>query len=221
VLRTATFAAVLLVALAGAAAALAGRGDPKKAITKVDQARAKAMLVRRSDLAPGFKASPQGKDSNAYCAALDESDLTVTGDAESPDYTLQAPGRLISITSQAQLYRTSKQALASWRRGTSAAGERCAAKELTRAIGSSGGKFRSLRRMTFSKVAPLTVAYRVTAQVTSGLTTVPVYVDVVVLQRGRAQAAFFVFSLGAPLVQSETIAFAKLTAARMARAMGG
>jgi len=211
--------AVALVALATTTGALAGRGDPRRAITSADRALAKAMLLRKSDLAAGFTASPQGKDPNFYCAALDESDLTLTADAESPDFTLQAPGRIFSIASAAQIYRNSNQALASWRRSTSDAGERCAARELSSVIAGSGGTFRSLKRIAFPKVAPLTVSYRVAAELTSGQQKVPAYIDVVVLQRGRAQVAFFVFSVGAPLVRSEMLAFARLTAARMKSAM--
>jgi hypothetical protein len=211
--------AVVLVALAATGAAFAGRGDPKRAITRADQARAKAMLLRKSDLAAGFTASRRSKDEDFYCAGLDESDLTLTGDAESPDYTLQAAGRIFSIASQAQLYRSSSQSLASWRLGTSSAGERCAARQLASVIAGSGGSFRSLKRIPFPKVAPLTVAYRVTAELAAGQQKVPAYMDVVVLQRGRAQVAFVVFSVGAPLVRSETLAFARLTAVRMKKAM--
>ena len=211
--------AVALVALATTTGALAGRGDPRRAITSADQALAKAMLLRKSDLAAGFTASPQGKDPNFYCAALDESDLTLTGDAESPDFALQAPGRIFSIASSAQIYRSSNQALASWRRSTSAAGERCAARGLASVIARSGGTFHSLERVAFPEVAPLTVSYRVTAELASGQQKVPAYFDVVVLERGRAQVTFFVFSVGAPLVRSELLAFARLTAARMKNAM--
>jgi hypothetical protein len=217
--RLAGVVGVILVVLAAAGAALAARGDPKKAYTAVDQARAKSMLLRRADLAVGFRSAPASKDSNSYCAALDESDLTLTGDAESPDFVLQAPGRIFSIASEAQVYRSSSQALASWRRSTSDAGERCAARELSSVIAGSGGTFRSLKRVAFPDVAPLTASYRVTAELASGQQKVPAFIDVVVLQRGRAQVAFFVLSVGAPLVRSEMLAFARLTAARMKNAM--
>ena len=118
--------AVIAVALVAAAVAAAGRGDPQRAITKADQARAKAMLLRRADFAAGVKATKPGPDADLYCAALDESDLTLTGDADSPDFTQQTAATFISIRSGASIYRTTAQALASWRRGTSAAGERCA-----------------------------------------------------------------------------------------------
>jgi len=66
----------LVVTLVLSGAALAGRGDPEKKITRADQARAKAMLLRKADFAPGVKATPPSRDeSDFYCEALDQSDL--------------------------------------------------------------------------------------------------------------------------------------------------
>ena len=105
-----------------AAPALADRGDPHRAISAADQAKARSMLLRSSDLVAGFRSSRSADDeADPYCRALDESDLTLTGDSESPDFT--AGGTLVSST--AQLYRTVSDADASWRRGNSAAGVRC------------------------------------------------------------------------------------------------
>jgi hypothetical protein len=179
------------------------------------------MLLRRSDLATGFKTTPSSPGTDITCPALDESDLTLTGDAESRTFTLQAPGRYFSIASEAQIYKTAGQALTSWRRSTSRAGEACARKELTKVIASSGAKLRSFARLSFPKVAPLTTAYRLVADIPSGAASVPAYMDVVVLQRTRAQVAFFVLSAGAPLVRSELLQFARTTAARMAKTMAG
>jgi hypothetical protein len=219
--RLSTIVLAVLVALTLASGALAGRGDPKRAIAKADQARAGAMLLRRSDLASGFRATPPGKAPNFYCAATDESDLTLTGDAESPEFTLAAPGRLFFISSQAHLYRTSADASSSWRRGTSPAGESCARKLLQQVLAGSGAVFESFGRESFPKVAPLTVAYRITAEIVAGANAVPTYIDVIVLQRGRAQVSLLILSAGAPLVRSETLTFARTTAARMAKAMAG
>jgi hypothetical protein len=212
---------VVLVALTTCTVALASRGDPKQALTKADQGRAGAMLLRKTDLAAGFAAHPSGNSSGAYCQATDESDLTVTGKAESPAYTLLAPPRFFFVASEVSIYRTVGQALVSWRRNTSPAGEACARSELGDSLSSGAPKLRSFARESFPKVAPLTAAYRFTASLDSAGRAVTLYFDVVALQQGRAQVAVVVASAGGPLARSETLQFARLTAKRMATAMKG
>jgi hypothetical protein len=213
--------AIALVALATCAAALAARGDPKEALTKADQARAKAMLLRKSDLATGFTSSPSGKSPDFYCKAIDESDLTVTGKADSPDFTLQSAAKFFFVSSSANIYRTAAQAVSSWRRNTSPAGETCAKQVLGDSFKGSKVTLRSLSRMSFPKLAPLTISYRVTAGISASGNTVPLYFDLVVLEQGRAQVSLVVGSAGAPLARSELVQFARLTAGRIADAMKG
>jgi hypothetical protein len=211
----------LAVALAGATAGLAGKGDPQRAITKADQAKAKAMLLRRTDLAAGFRATPASPDPDWYCAALDESDLTLTGDAETPQWTKQQPGVFFVAGSTAQLYRTNAQAQASWRRGTSTAGEKCVRVLLDKELAKSGLHIRSLTRMSFPRLSAQTAAYRLVIESTTQTAAPALYGDLVVQQRGRAQTSVMVFSLGAPLVRAELVTFARTVAQRMAKAMGG
>ena len=77
---------VVLMALIAAAPAVAADGDPKKALTTKDQAAARAIVLKRSDLGQGFTATKRPADEplpkGARCDALDEGDLTVTGDAQ-------------------------------------------------------------------------------------------------------------------------------------------
>jgi hypothetical protein len=213
--------AIVLVALAACAAALAARGDPKEALTKADQARAKAMLLRKSDLATGFTPSPSGKSPDFYCKAIDESDLTVTGKADSPDFTLQSGAKFFFVSSSANIYRTAAQAVSSWRRNTSPAGETCAKKVLGDSFKGSKVTLRALSRMSFPRLAPLTISYRVTAGISAGGSTVPLYFDLVVLEQGRAQVSLVVGSTGAPLARSELVQLGRLTAGRVANAMKG
>jgi hypothetical protein len=213
--------AVVVVSLAAGATAFAARGDPKEAFTKPDQARAKSMLLRKTDLAAGFVGHPSGNSSDTYCKATDESDLTVTGKADSPEYTLQAPPRFFFVTSEVYVYRTVNEALASWRRNTGPAGEACARNELGESLGSGAPKLGSFGRAAFPKVAPLTIAYRFTASLPAASGTLTLYFDMVALQKGRAQVVLVVASAGAPLARSEMVQFAKLTSGRMTRAMKG
>lgn len=223
--RPAFALAVLLLTLVYAGAAFAARGDPKKALTKVDQARAEAMLLTRADLAPSFRSSPSSNDdSGAYCKALDESDLTLSGEAESP-YFQQAVGGVtaISVSSVAQVYRSRREADTSWRRGTSRAGERCAKTILTRLLGQTGARVLSFSRVAFPSLAQRSLRYRLTASVTGqGLgpgSAVKLFFDVVVLQHSRAHVSLLFFTLERPLARSQEVALAGLAARRMAAAL--
>ncbi len=204
----------LLLALVGAGAALAARGDPQKKINPADQARAKAMLLRQSDFGPGFGAQPAGGDYDYYCKALDESDLTLTGEAESPTFTA---GGLQGVGSASQVYATVANANTSWRRGTSPAGVACAAAAYRSLSRGGGARFVSYRKVAFPAVAPRTVAYR---WVTSA-NGVRIYADLVFMMRSRAQAAVYFVSPVGPIEKAEEAELARIVAGRMAKAMRG
>jgi len=203
----------LVVVLTCATGALAARGDPQKRIVPADQTRARAMLLRQGDLAPGFTATAPTAGSDAYCGALDGSDLTLTGEAKSPLYA--AAG--VFASSLAQVYETVADSNAAWRRGTSRAGERCARDALARQFGSRGLGVQSFRRVAFPRIAEKSVAYRLVVAA-QGLR---VYVDVVVLRQGRAQAAAVFGSALAPFPKDVEVRLARLVEQRARTAMGG
>jgi hypothetical protein len=208
-----SLALVLVIMLGAAGAALADRGDPQKQITPADQARAKTMLLRKADL-PGYKATRTvDTDDDFYCRALDESDLTLTGEAESPDFVLG----ITFVSSLAQVYESVADANASWRRGTSKAGERCVRDEFGRQFVSQGLELISFKRTAFPRLADRSIAYRL---VTTGQ-GVSVYVDIVVLQESRAQAALLFVSAPTPLAKAEQTRLARAVAGRMKTAMRG
>ena len=72
------------VCLAVPAVALAADTDPKKRITAADQAKARSIVLKRTDFAAGWKKVPASPDSDLVCPGFnpDESDLTLTGEAE-------------------------------------------------------------------------------------------------------------------------------------------
>jgi hypothetical protein len=206
-------AALVIAALVVTGSALAGPGDPKKRITPADQARAKAMLLRPADM-PGFTASPSGPEpSTPYCKALDESDLTLTGDGESPDF---AAGTVL-VSSLSHVYATRAQSDASWRRGTSAAGEKCAREVLRRELAQGGAQLVSYRRVTLPRLAERSVSYRA---VLAG-NGVRAFVEVVYMKHGRAQAAVVLGSALIPFDRAAELRLARLVASRMAKAMRG
>jgi hypothetical protein len=218
-------ALVVLVALGllVPAVGVAADGQPKKALTKKDQARATSIVIKRSDLGQGFTAVARDKDTSlpkgARCGALDESDLTVTGDAASPDFRFAQQTAFVTIGSTAQVYRTLREANASWKRGTTSQTTTCLS-DIVRLSAAPGEKItvHSATRMRFPSLSPKTTAYRLVLTVELGGQKVRAYVDAVILQHGRIQSGILFTSLGGPLDQTQRVAIASVVAERMAKA---
>lgn len=207
---------IVLLALLPVGSAFANHFDPKRNIRPADQARAKAMLLRKSDLAPGYVARSSGGAAHLNCAPLDESDLTLTGEAESP---LWVAG-LTFVSSYANVYTSASDASASWRRSTSVAGRKCVATEFQRLGGPTGVRLVSLKELKFPRVAPRTVVYRLLFEL-QAQGGAPLIIDLVALSRSRAQAYFLVASAGGVPPKGEELRLARFVAARMATAMQG
>ena len=207
-------AALLVLALVLAGVSLGARGDPKQRISLVDQARAKAMLLRKSDFSLAFRAGPAATGADFYCAALDESDLTVKGQAESPSFF----GGVEVVASTAYVYVSREDANASWRRGTSAAGQRCLRRGLQNEIQGTSVRLVSFRKLPFPAFAQRSVLYRVVGEQQGGAR---IYLDLLALHHSRAQVAIVYGSALSPPPAAEERRIAKVTAARMAKAMGG
>jgi hypothetical protein len=210
---------VLLVFLAAAGSVSASHQDPQKRLTPADNVRARAMLLTRADLPPGFQAQRGSSDDpHVACApSVSESDLTLTGEADGKQFALGP----VFISSAAQVYRSTADANASWKRATSAAGVGCATSVLRREFAKQQIRLVSLRPIAFPRVAQRTVAYRVRLSADTAQGAVEVFLDVVALLHGRAHASIVV---GTPLVPPQRVdelRFARLVAGRMAAAMRG
>jgi hypothetical protein len=215
--------ALSLFALAIAAPALGADGEPKKALTAKGQTIARSIVLKRADLSGGFvahKASEAVRPKGARCGAVDESDLTVTGDADSPDFTRDALG--IAVGSSASVYRTLRESNAAWRRAGTAAAVRCFA-DLVRLTSPAARKVKivSAKRIPFPEVSSKSIAYRVVATMSlGGSRTIRAYFDAVLLQQGNVQAALVVTSLGSAVPLEQEQALAGVLADRMAKAAG-
>jgi hypothetical protein len=152
-------------------------------------------------------------DDDFYCKALDESALTITGDAESQDIMLG----LRFVYSLSQVYQSRRDADLSWRQGTSAAGMSCLREEFRREVSGPNDRFVSFRRIPFPRVAARRVAFR-GAAVARG---VPFTIDVVFLTESRAQAALVAGGVSSALSRAEVERLARLLAGRMKTAMRG
>ena len=153
------------------------------------------------------------------CDALDESDLTIVGEAESPDFQLTQPGVYVTVGSTANVYRTLGDASASWKRGTSAKTATCFA-DIVRLSAPEGQRvvIESATKLAFPKVAPKTAAFRVVATLTISGTRIRAYIDAIILQRGRIQSGILLTSLGRPVGRTDALGFAAVLAERMAKA---
>ena len=211
-------ASVLALSLATVGLASAGRGDPQKQFTRADQARAKLLVLRKSDFPATFEASKRADNEfDFYCKALDESKLVVTGEAESLDFLKRDASKplVLVAASLAQVYKTGVQSAASWRQGTSPAGWKCLELGFRQGVKGSGVTLVSLRRVTFPRVAPGVLAFRVTTRVG----VLRVIFDYVVLRAGRAQVALVFTGAPSAFPRADQVRLAEVTARRMADVM--
>jgi hypothetical protein len=203
--------------------ATAANGEPRKSLTKEGQQTARSVVLKRADLGSGFTVKPRGDDDRlpkgARCGALDESDLTVTGDAASPDFRFAQGAVFVTVGSTAQVYRTLREANASWRRGTTAQTTTCLA-DIVRLSAAPGQKVTvlSAKRISFPSVSPKAAAYRLVLSISAGGARLRAYVDAVVLQHGRIQSGLIFTSVGRPVEAVDRVALASVVAARMAKA---
>lgn len=212
-------AGAALVLVAGASGS---QGDPKRAITKADQAKARSVVLRAADLGKGFVARPSGPDElppGVRCGPLSESDLTISGDAQSPDFELDRPGVLLTVGSTAQVYRTLRDANTSWARALGPAAVTCLS-DIVRKSATAGQRVEvvSAKRIAFPRLAERTTAFRIVARVRSGSTWVKVFFDAILLQQGRIQAGVVFTSAVQPVGSTDQGALVGVVAARIQRA---
>jgi hypothetical protein len=211
-------ALALVVGLLGSGVALGAGGSPKKQLNPADQARARAMLLRKTDLGPAFQAQPSsGGDIGFACAALDESDLTWTGFADSPDFSTV----VVFASSESQVYESAGQASTAFRRDTSAAGVTCLRNTLRKEFAKQGVRLVSFRKIAFPSVSQRSAAYRLLLSGQSHGVTVRVVFDAVVLLRSRAEVLLAVGSVSSSAPRALEVRLARTLAARMKTAMRG
>lgn len=209
-------AVVLLVLFAASGTALADHLDPKKRLTSADQKRAKAMLLRNADL-PGYGRQPIYSYAHVTCRSLDDSDLTLTGEARTPQWVLGPT----TVSGESQVYESESDANASWKRFTSPAGFRCLELELRREYKQQGVTLLSFRKIAFPRMSQRTAAYRVTLSGQVQGQTIRVEGDLIALAHSRAHVGLV---FGSALVSPDRATEASLTrivARRMATAMRG
>jgi hypothetical protein len=207
-------AALLCVGLS-TGTAFAASGDPQRRHTPVDQARARAALVRASDL-PGWRASrPARPNASNRCRSFspDLSGLVETGSAASPEFSR---GRL-RISSHVALVATASQGLAAWKALARRDMLACV-DEAFRAAGIRVERI-SNRVLRFPRVAPRVVAFRSSFVLSGFGDPKPARgsADIILLGRGRALAALGASCDGGVFPASLERRLARLVAQRLPR----
>lgn len=217
---TRRLALALLLSLAAAGTALAANPhDPQRRYNAADQALAKRVSIRASDLpGAGWKAT-KASNGSSTCKAFnpDESRLVETGERKSPDFT-RAGGFVASASS---VYRSAADAQASWNLEVKPAMLSCLGEGFKQAA-ASGMRVTILSkgRLAFPRLAPRTAAFRVRVRYEIQSLRIPANLDVILLGPDRVDAALFLQSAGAPL-QPLPAGLEQMLAQRLAARLSG
>jgi hypothetical protein len=213
--RASRLQAVAVVAvLALAPAAWAADGHIRTQLTKADQAAAAAVVMTSADLtAPkGWTGGAQKPDlaPAAPCPGFrpKQSDLVRTGVAQS----IFGDTTGISFDTEAELVRTAEMLTLDWKRTVLAPQvPACLRLRMLREIHSSKRTFVAFGRISFPKVTPRTVAYRVIYNDSAKAGKVRRFTDLVFI--GLRRTELFVGTT-APLSQESYVAPAEVRLAR-------
>ena len=186
-------------------AALAANGEPQKHHTPGDMAKARSVVLHRSDLGAGWTATPSTSSSGSTprCKSFhpDESDLVETGTADSPD--LQQGFRFVS--SAAGVFKTAAQAQASWDRIVRPGLLTCLGSIFDQGASSAKitTKILAKGRLPFPRLARRTAAYRLAFSTENQGVTLKGALDLILLGSGRVDALMISVSFGAPPIADE------------------
>lgn len=208
-------ALVSSVVLVAASASFAASGDPraeKERLTPADNALARKAAVRRSDLPAGWRTLALPADDGGRCKSFDPdlSAFTITGKARSG--WVDPAGR--SVVSLVEVYATRADAAGDFAAAARPAAARC----LREAVGAGSApgaslRVRSARMVRAPRAGDGSAAYRLVASLSTGGLPLELYLDVVVVRRGRTIVALMLTSLHRPLARRDQLA--RAIAARM------
>jgi len=176
-------AATLLAVVAGAVAA--GPGKEKVELDAADQAAARAVVLRRSDLGAGWNGGRIEPDLSGgpTCPNYHPkvSDLVITGAAAS-DFRRTG----VDFANEVEVLRTAGMVSRDWRRSIVPEAVPCLRRSLAKGLG-AGAKVLSFGRIPFPRVARYTAAFRGVVTVPVQRKTVRVLLDIVLVGRSRTE----------------------------------
>ena len=189
---------VVLTAVVAGAALAANPHDPQKRFTSADQARARTLLVRRSDLSgAGWRWQVSPDDATCRSFNPNESDLVETGERESPEFNRNGS----FVASMAAVFRSSAHAQSAWDREMKMHLLDCLAEGLDQ-TSTSGATIRivSKGKLAYPHLAPRTAAFYVRLAFNVQGIKFNADLRVVCLGKGRANLALMTLSPGQPLM---------------------
>ena len=186
--------------------------------TAADMALARGALLRRADLGPGWsQASPAGKPAPLTCSQFQPATAGVveTGSASSPTFQQSSSGPFVADS--AYVYASAAEERAYWDKVMRPGLLRCVAAALTQGSG-SGLRFTvtAKQRLTLPKLPSSAAGYRVSGTASGSGQTIDVYLDMVVLGRGRAISAISLSTFSQPVDRRLELRLARLAANRLA-----
>jgi hypothetical protein len=183
----------LAVAVTASAVAATSPRSEKLELRAADVSLARRTVLRQSDLGPAWQRMPSlGPWQSATCPSFrpDLSAYTITGRAAS-GFLYGSPTRE-QIVSAVEVFATRGQAAGDFTAGAKPALARCLAYQTRRAFRSYPpgveGRVLSSRMVASPGLGERSAAYALTARVTGNGTSFSLFMDVVVVQRGRSIA---------------------------------
>jgi hypothetical protein len=197
----AVFAAIVVAAAASAAT------DPraeKVRLRPADLSLAKRAVLKQADVGPDWDRVAAPKDDSQFsCGTFrpDFSSFTITGKASASFRFTSPPGGQVDST--VGVFKTRSQAAGDFRLGAKPQLATCLADQVRRAFRGYPqgieGRLLSSRMVKAPKLGERSVAYAIAAEISGNGSTIPVFVDVVAVQRGRSIAALVFTGLGSRL----------------------
>jgi hypothetical protein len=209
--RIAFVCVAALVALATAAVVAAGDGKEQIRFNPADQAAARAVVIRRSDLgASGWQGGRVKPDlSSLSCPNYHPkvSDLVLTGAAQA-DFRRSG----FEFDSAGQVLKTHRMVALDWRRSVLAPGAvSCLRTTLSKGLGTTA-KVVSFAKLPFPRVGTYTAFFRAVIAVQAQGRTVRVLADIVLAGRGRTELSL---SVAGPAAAKTAISAAERRLARL------
>lgn len=208
---------VLVALVAAAAVGAANPGKEKIALTAAGQKQAKAEVLLRSDVGPGWSGGPKKPklSSTMPCSGYrpKQSDLVMIGAAETRWHVTG-----IEIESDAQVLRTPAMVRRDWRRTVLARQVMPCLRQGIKNSLKPSEKLISFRRVSFPHVARYTRAFRVIIDVTTSTgQVVPVEIDLLALGAGRNELTLSITGPKAAKAaqRSAELRFARTLASRL------
>jgi hypothetical protein len=205
--------AAALVAVAAAWGAT-DPNSPRQRHTLVDTRLAKALALRRGDLAAGWTATQEPTDGPPCTASPDESDLVQTARVD-PSFTWK--DGVTTLGSEVDIFRSVREAQKDWRLSTLALMKEC----LLQGARSGLGQGARVSVVAASALTPPSVGveravhYRIQFAVRSKQRTLSLVSDVIGLGRGRITVVLHTLTVARPLPAAALSPLVETLAARL------